>query len=265
MSSPQSSIISSCISSFLLFISLIITVTTIMSIAKYSMAVVAVSKGDVVSAADIMSERKYASNTLNTLNTLNSLNTPYQQPVYETIEISKTNSIIIISVIWCLVILGTSLYMYFSNKLSREMKNVSKWSTTDGIVTFSNITSQTTTSTTGSGTSKRKTYSTQYAPDIGYEYTVNNIKYNNNKVYPNGGFTNMQSTAQKYSNEKPVGKKIKVIYNVNNPSESFLEYDQGTSFTYPVLSILCATLICGFLFNQCYNENNCLKTYNRIK
>ena len=261
MSSSQGPLISSCISSFLSFISIMITITTIMSIAKYSMAAVAVSKGDIGSAADIMSERKYGSYTPYQQHIYDQ---SYKQPVYETIEISKTNSIMIITVIWCLVVLGTSLYMYFSNKLSREMKNTNKWSTIEGIVTFSNIISQTTTSTTGSGTSRRKVYTTQYAPDIGYEYTVNNIKYNNNKVYPNGGYTSMQSTAQKYSNEKPIGKKITVIYNVNNPSESFLEYDQGTSLISPILSILCTTLICGFLFNQCYNANNCLKTYQKI-
>lgn len=257
--SSQDFFVFSSISSFFLCISLLITITIIMSITKYSMASIAVSKGDVGSAANIMSEGKYANYKLPLYNQ------SYQQPVYETTKISKTNSIIIITVIWCLFVFGASLYMYYTNKQSREMKDTNKWSTVEGIVTFSKIISNTISSTSGTGIRKTTTHNIQYAPEISYDYTINNIKYNNNQVYPNGGFTNMESTAQKYVNANPIGKKIIVIYNVNNPSESFLEYDQGTSLTYPILLILFITTLCGYILYQCYGNNNCLTTYDNPK
>ncbi len=273
MSTVQDPMIFAGMSSIFSCVFLLIVIGIIMSIMKYSMAAIAVSKGDVGSAANIMNEGKrsyYQQPVYDPYYTQPVYpqsgypQSVYPQPVYKTADVSKTNSILIITVIWCLIILGTSLYMYFSNKLSRDMKNSNKWRTTEGIVTFSGTISKNVSSTSRSRSSRKTTYTTQYAPDIGYDYTVDNAQYHGNLVYPNGGFTNVQSVAQQYANNKPIGKKIIVLYNVNNPNESYLEYDQGTSLISPVFSIICTTTVCGFLFYQCYALNNCLKASVRV-
>ena len=62
-----------------------------------------------------------------------------------------------------------------------------------------------------------------YEPIVEYVYTVNDVQYHGNKVFPGINTSSKKDTAQEILDHHPVNTYVPVRYNPQNPSESALE------------------------------------------
>lgn len=130
-----------------------------------------------------------------------------------------------------LFIFGVILfYIYFNVSLDTQKQK--SWLETDGIILKSSVKAQTLDFTTDNrnkkkyNTKKVKKTITEYYPDMTYSYSVNGKKYSSSQL---GGFNRKNkanlnprsiSSVEAVIAKYPVGKKIKVFYNPDNPKEA---------------------------------------------
>jgi hypothetical protein len=64
---------------------------------------------------------------------------------------------------------------------------------------------------------------TMYRPDVVYSYAVAGVQYRGDKVSVSGMSTNMDAVARRVAARYPVGTKLQVHYNPDNPGESAID------------------------------------------
>ncbi len=113
-----------------------------------------------------------------------------------------------------LILGGLAFFLYRRSQQSAAYKQKTQsWSTTDGMVLMSSVQVRRT------GKS-RSTY-----PVVVYQYTVGSITYQGQRIrageqfYRTSIFGQAEQTAARY----PVGARVTIYYNPQNPSESCLE------------------------------------------
>ena len=113
--------------------------------------------------------------------------------------------------------------------------NIEDWSTTNGQVTAARL-------------GERQSDNT-YEPIIEYVYTVNDVQYHGNKVFPGINTNSKRDTAQEILDKHPVKMYVPVRYNPQNPSESALE-EQPHPMNFIALAgwVLTGFGICTFCF-----------------
>jgi hypothetical protein len=116
-------------------------------------------------------------------------------------------TIVIVVVVMMLVGLGLIALTYPDIQASQD---AASWPTTDGVVLSTFIE----TSSDGQGDS--------YSPHIVYEYHVNAIRYESNRIALSTFSSNL-SEAQSYIDNYPIGSTVTVHYNPNDPGDAVLE------------------------------------------
>jgi len=114
-----------------------------------------------------------------------------------------------------LIIGGIGYYLYKRNQQSMaHRQSAQNWSSTSGTILMSSV--QSSRSSTGG-------YSTHAV--IVYQYEVNGKTYQSQNVRAGDKFlkVNLSSKAQETVNKYPIGAKVTVYYDPNNPAECALE------------------------------------------
>ncbi|MFC3152297.1 DUF3592 domain-containing protein [Litoribrevibacter euphylliae] len=88
-----------------------------------------------------------------------------------------------------------------------------------------------------------------YAADIEYVFSVSDKEYTSSKItyFSNSISTNDESIAQAYVMKYPLGKSVTVTYDVNQPSECYLEKDYPFNGVVVFVSIVFILLGGGWL------------------
>lgn len=154
-----------------------------------------------------------------------------------------------------LIVLGLAIvgYSIFTTRQAKLIKTDPKYQTTNtGEILISEIDQRSTGSSSNQAYTFFTTFNFQYAykPLLVYKYTVNNVLFENDNVYYGGPkYSPNKIKALKYNNKYPKGKKVNVIYNVNDPSESYLEYPPTNNYRTFFAILSCALLVMtGALF-----------------
>ena len=141
---------------------------------------------------------------------------------------------------FCLVFIGVGVgFSIYGYNVLQNAKASAEWPAAKGIITVSEVTKHE--STTGTGTNKRRTVT--YHAKIHYKYSANGKSYTSNNV------TFGQSTegAGEIVNRYPIGKKVKVFYNPQDPKVAVLE--PGVSMaSYLFLGFGILFTLMGFIF-----------------
>jgi hypothetical protein len=115
-----------------------------------------------------------------------------------------------------LIIGGIGYYLYKRNQQSMAQRQDAQqnWSSTNGTILMSSV--QSSRSSTGG-------YSTY--PVVVYQYQVNGKSYQSQTIRVGDKFlkVNISSKAQETVNKYPIGAKVTVYYDPNNPAECALE------------------------------------------
>jgi hypothetical protein len=128
----------------------------------------------------------------------------------------------ILPVIFGVVILVMGVvFVYIDNRRKKERGEgeLDKWETTGGKIVASHLNQHEARQENASGTH----IDINFEPIIEYVYTVSEVEYRSEKVYPGEHVYFSQKAAQEVLDEHPLNKYVPVTYNPDNPSESMLE------------------------------------------
>lgn len=128
------------------------------------------------------------------------------------------------------VVIG-AFFVYFGAKDIGDAKQSVYWPSEMGKIISSSV--DTSRSSSGRGSS-----STSYHAAILYEFTVDGITYNGNRVaYGDFGSSN-SSHARRIVNRYPEGKEVKVYYSIDNPEKCVLEPGlKGQAYVFPGIGL----------------------------
>jgi hypothetical protein len=111
------------------------------------------------------------------------------------------------------------LFALFVFGFQRAAAKARTWPTVSGRVEKSDVRSYESIDS-DSSTSRSQT---MYRPDVVYRYEVGGVQYRGDKVSVSGMSTNMDSIARRVAARYPVGTKLQVHYNPDNPGESAID------------------------------------------
>jgi hypothetical protein len=104
-----------------------------------------------------------------------------------------------------MAIIGLALTFFGFTKI-KTAADAKRWPVTNGTVTRSEV----------AGAIK-------YYPSVTYTYTIDSLVYNSDKISNINFNTKNRSVVEKFLNKYPMGSKIKVYYNISEPSNALLE------------------------------------------
>lgn len=162
---------------------------------------------------------------------------------------------------WTMVALLWSFFLLLEAREWRYQRGSMDWPTSKGKILHSEVFKGQTSSKSGSS----RTF-TEYSPNLSYSYTVSGKRYEG-RVFSfdsSWGRASTPGMAEDVVNKYPVGRKVKVFYDPNNPAVAVLQPVKSTG---PVSTggsigtggLVILTAICLALWKkafQCYIAEN---------
>lgn len=152
-------------------------------------------------------------------------------------EVQTNSWVLFLIIFFCLIFIGIGIGM-----LIRLFKNISKaqhsknWLVTQAEIISSGLDAETTTDTEGYQT-------TTYIANVQFNYVVHNQTFESNRInFDYGMRTSNRKKQQSIVDQYPVGRKVPVYYNPENPADSVLERKVDGAFTTILVSAVFITI-----------------------
>ncbi|SIQ18143.1 DUF3592 domain-containing protein [Aquipseudomonas alcaligenes] len=115
-----------------------------------------------------------------------------------------------------LYLLMLGVMLYFGIQQALEMGDSREWPTTEGVITASRIDRQLADSAYRSGY--------EYEVRVEYSYQVDGVRYQGNRLRIQPAEYSSASSARRELMQYPVGGKVRVYYNPQQPERSLLKH-----------------------------------------